>query len=86
MLRRGWKYVALAFGLFNVPLGLIVVMYLSITQSGALSIIVGVVILAIYVPAWYYSRYEHSKAQNIVNHRVVGAIKKHCKLPCLLDL
>jgi len=53
---RGWKYVALVFGLFNVPLCLVGILYLNGLEFGSTAIAVGIVILASYVPVWMYSQ------------------------------
>ncbi|AKB18545.1 MULTISPECIES: APC family permease [unclassified Methanosarcina] len=55
----GWKYVALIFGLFNLPLCLIGVIYLNSLEVGWTSTIVGFVVLALYVPLWFYSQNEN---------------------------
>ena len=47
----GWQYVALLFGLFNLPLCLIGVVYLNSLEVGWTSTIVGFVVLALYHPA-----------------------------------
>ncbi len=60
---RGWTYVALAFGLFNIPLCLIGVMYLNSLESGITAIIVGVIVLAAYLPIWFWSQHKNSELQ-----------------------
>jgi hypothetical protein len=52
----GWKYVALFFGLFNLPLCLIGIIYLNSLEVGWTSTIVGFVVLALYIPLWLYSQ------------------------------
>lgn len=52
----GWKYVALFFGLFNLPLCLIGIIYLNSLEVGWTSTIVGFVVLALYIPLWIYSQ------------------------------
>jgi amino acid transporter len=54
----GWKYVALFFGLFNLPLCLIGIIYLNSLEVGWTSTIVGFVVLALYIPLWLYSQKE----------------------------
>jgi amino acid transporter len=54
----GWKYVALFFGLFNLPLCLIGIIYLNSLEVGWTSTIVGFVVLALYIPLWIYSQKE----------------------------
>jgi Amino acid transporters len=59
---RGWQYVALFFGLFNLPLCLIGIIYLNSLEVGWTSTIVGFVVLALYIPLWYYSQNESQAA------------------------
>lgn len=56
---RGWEYVAFFFGLFNLPLCLIGVVYLNSLEVGWGSTIVGFVVLALYVPLWIHSQNEN---------------------------
>ena len=56
---EGWQYVALLFGIFNLPLCLIGVIYLNSLEVGWTSTIVGFVVLALYIPLWYYSQNEN---------------------------
>ncbi len=53
-----WKHVALAFGLFNVPLCLVGIVYLNSLEVGWRSTWVGFFVLASYVPLWLYSQNE----------------------------
>ncbi len=55
---KGWQYVALLFGIFNLPLCLIGVVYLNSLEVGWTSTIVGFVVLSLYIPLWYYSQNE----------------------------
>lgn len=64
---RGWQYVALFFGLFNLPLCLIGIIYLNSLEVGWTSTIVGFVVLALYVPLWYYSQNERRAALEMDN-------------------
>ncbi|MGV8077474.1 MAG: APC family permease [Methanosarcina sp.] len=54
----GWQYIALIFGLFNLPLCLIGVVYLNSLEVGWTSTIVGFLVLALYIPLWFYSQKE----------------------------
>jgi hypothetical protein len=54
----GWKNVALLFGIFNLPLCLIGVIYLNANESGWRSTLLGAGVLAAYVPLWMYSQRE----------------------------
>ncbi len=56
---KGWQYVALLFGIFNLPLCLIGVVYLNSLEVGWTSTIVGFVVLSLYIPLWYYSQNEN---------------------------
>ncbi|MGB9928870.1 MAG: APC family permease [Methanosarcina sp.] len=55
----GWQYIALFFGIFNLPLCLIGIIYLNSLEIGWTSTIVGFVVLALYIPLWYYSQNEN---------------------------
>jgi len=57
----GWANVALLFGLFNLPLCLIGVVYLNAVESGWLATAVGVAVLTSYFPLWLYSQQENAK-------------------------
>ncbi|MBP2030449.1 amino acid transporter [Methanohalophilus levihalophilus] len=59
----GWKNVALLFGLFNIPFCLIGVMYLNIVEGSFMTTAVGVVVLALYIPLWFYSQHESYDAE-----------------------
>lgn len=61
----GWKYVALLFGLFNIPLCLIGVMYLNIIEGSFTTTAVGVIVLSLYIPLWFYSQHESYEAEAI---------------------
>lgn len=54
----GWKNVALLFGLFNLPLCLIGVIYLNSVEGSWTSTIVGILVLGLYIPMWFYSQHE----------------------------
>ena len=54
----GWTSVALFFGLFNLPLCLVGVIYLNSLESGWLSTTVGFLVLGFYIPLWIYSQRE----------------------------
>jgi amino acid transporter len=58
----GWKNVALLFGLFNLPLCLIGVIYLNSVEGSWFSTGVGILVLALYIPMWYYSQHENHVA------------------------
>lgn len=54
----GWKNVAMLFGLFNIPLCLIGVVYLNSLEVGWFSTWVGFIVLGSYLPIWLYTQYE----------------------------
>lgn len=56
---KGWQYIALFFGIFNLPLCLIGIVYLNSLEVGWTSTIVGFVMLSLYIPLWYYSQNEN---------------------------
>jgi amino acid transporter len=60
---RGWKNVAMAFGLFNLPLCLIGVVYLNSLEIGWAPTWVGFIVLALYIPIWLYSQHESRRTK-----------------------
>ena len=46
------------FGLFNLPLCLIGVVYLNSQEIGWTSTWLGFLVLALYIPIWFYSQRE----------------------------
>lgn len=61
---RGWKYVALVFGLFNVPLCLIGVVYLNSLEIGWTSTWLGFVVLAVFIPIWLYTQHQSRSGED----------------------
>ncbi|MFE4195552.1 APC family permease [Paenarthrobacter sp. NPDC056912] len=61
---KGWKNVALTFGLFNVPLCLIGVVYLNSLEVGWASTWVGFIVLALYLPIWLFTQHELKRQNN----------------------
>ncbi len=61
---KGWKHVAMIFGLFNVPLCLIGVVYLNSLEIGWTSTWVGFLVLSLYLPIWLYSLHESRRAES----------------------
>ncbi|MDR6414705.1 APC family permease [Pseudarthrobacter sulfonivorans] len=55
---KGWKKVALIFGLFNLPLCLVGVVYLNSLEVGWTSTWVGFLVLSLYIPIWLYTQRE----------------------------
>jgi len=56
----GWKNVALLFGFFNLPLCLVGVIYLNSVEGSWFSTVVGICVLSLYIPIWFYSQHEAS--------------------------
>jgi len=61
---RGWKHVAMLFGLFNLPLCLVGVVYLNSLEIGWTSTWLGFIVLALYIPIWLYSQHELRRRKN----------------------
>lgn len=59
----GWKFVALVFGLFNLPLCFVGVVFLNSLELGWTSTWVGFIVLALYIPLWFYSQQEIHKEE-----------------------
>jgi amino acid transporter len=55
---KNWKSVAMIFGLFNVPLCLVGVVYLNSLEIGWASTWVGFIVLGLYVPIWFYTQHQ----------------------------
>ncbi|MBE4718601.1 APC family permease [Pseudarthrobacter sp. AB1] len=55
---KGWKHVAMIFGLFNLPLCLVGVVYLNSLEVGWTSTWVGFLVLSLYLPIWLYTQRE----------------------------
>jgi amino acid transporter len=60
---KGWKNVALLFGLFNLPLCLIGVVYLNSLEVGWSSTWVGFAVLLAYIPIWWFSQRSANRAE-----------------------
>ncbi|MDD2389541.1 MAG: APC family permease [Desulfobacterales bacterium] len=54
----GWKNITLLFGLFNLPLCLVGVIYLNSVEGIWFSTVVGICVLGLYIPIWFYSQHE----------------------------
>ena len=60
---KGWKYVALAFALVNLVLYLGGLIYFNAIETGVVPTLLGFVVLAIFVPLWWWAQKEQkSKA------------------------
>ena len=57
----GWKNVALLFGLFNLPLCLVGVVYLNSLEVGWTSTWLGFIVLSLYLPIWWYAQNESKR-------------------------
>ena len=60
---KGWKKVALIFGLFNLPLCLVGVVYLNSLEVGWTSTWVGFLVLSLYIPIWLYTQREARRSK-----------------------
>lgn len=69
---KGWKNVALLFGLFNIPLCLIGVVYLNSLEVGWFSTWIGFIVLGMYLPIWLYTQYEARLQPDIALNAVAG--------------
>ncbi|MDI3196256.1 APC family permease [Pseudarthrobacter sp. AL07] len=61
---KGWKKVALLFGLFNLPLCLVGVVYLNSLEVGWTSTWVGFLVLSLYLPIWLYTQRESRRLKD----------------------
>ena len=61
---KGWRYVGLIFGLFNVPLCVIGVVYLNSLEVGWTPTWVAFIVLGLYLPIWLYSQHESRRAKS----------------------
>ncbi len=59
----GWSNVALLFGIFNLPLCLVGVIYLNSKESGWISTAIGFLVLGLYMPLWIYSQREGARGE-----------------------
>ncbi|ATU08631.1 APC family permease [Methanohalophilus portucalensis] len=76
----GWKNIALLFGIFNIPLCLVGVVYLNSLEVGWTSTWVGFIVLALYLPMWFYSRNEaHKEKETISAVSLVSSISSSKK-------
>jgi amino acid transporter len=66
---KGWKNVAMVFGLFNLPLCLVGVVYLNSLEIGWTPTWVGFIVLALYIPIWFYSQHESSRSKEAATAR-----------------
>jgi amino acid transporter len=60
---KGWKHVAMLFGLFNLPFCLIGVVYLNSLEIGWAPTWLGFIVLALYIPIWFYSQHESRRTK-----------------------
>ncbi|MDJ0315486.1 APC family permease [Arthrobacter sp. H35-D1] len=61
---KGWKNVAIIFGLFNLPFCVIGVVYLNSLEIGWAPTLLGFIVLALYIPIWLYSQHESRRNNN----------------------
>lgn len=55
---KGWKYMALIMGIVNIPLYLIGLVAININDFGLRAALIGFMILFLYIPLWFYTRWE----------------------------
>lgn len=60
-LPRFWRYLALAFGILNIPLYLIGVTVINALDFGLNSALLGFVVLLVFIPLWYYAKWEKNR-------------------------
>ena len=65
---KGWKHVAIIFGLFNLPFCVIGVVYLNSLEVGWTPTLLGFIVLALYIPIWLYSQHESKHNNNAAEH------------------
>lgn len=58
---RGWKNVALATAILNVPFFLAGIIYLNSLELGWATTGIGFFVLCLYIPLWFYSQREAKK-------------------------
>ena len=61
---KGWKHIAMLFGLFNLPFCVIGVVYLNSLEIGWTPTLLGFIVLALYIPIWLYSQHESKRTHN----------------------
>ncbi len=62
---RGYKWVALAVGIFDVPFCMIGIFYLYGSGGNWIPVIAGVAILLLYIPIWWFSRRAYGAAKRL---------------------
>lgn len=58
---KGWIVMAFIFGILNIPFYLAGITLINLSGYGIVDTLIGVVILACFVPLWFYSKYENRK-------------------------
>jgi len=58
---RGWKNVALVTAILNIPFFLVGIIYLNSLELGWATTGIGVFVLCLYIPLWFYSQRETKK-------------------------
>jgi hypothetical protein len=69
---RGWKWVALALGILQMPMLLIGAIYINNYEYGIVPTVIGFGVLALFVPLWIYSQNESHKRRQIEDSMVKG--------------
>lgn len=60
---RGWKWVALALGIFQLPFLLIGAIYINNFEYGMGPNLIGFGVLALFFPLWIYTQWENRRMQ-----------------------
>lgn len=67
---KGWKYIAIIFGIINTPLYLIGIIYLNSLDSSWSATFVGIGVLMLYLPLWIYTQQRIDKLNTQVSDLV----------------
>ena len=59
---KGWKNIAMATAILNIPFFLVGIIYLNSLELGWATTGIGFSVLCLYVPLWFYSQREAKKA------------------------
>ncbi|MDV0446762.1 Putrescine transporter PotE [Methanosarcinaceae archaeon Ag5] len=58
---KGWKYVAMLFAVVNIPFYLVGIVYLNRLDAGWGPTLLGFVVLALFIPLWWWAQKEAQK-------------------------
>jgi hypothetical protein len=71
---RGWKNVALATAILNVPFFLVGIIYLNSLELGWATTEIGFFVLCLYIPLWFYSQKEAKEETAVEKDAIFGEI------------